>query len=135
MNYSNYEPSLYMPFTWDAVWSIANGLHSLVYEKNAIANASILINNKNERQQLYEELVNHVEFVGATGIVDFLNEAVTNNISMATRKASQVCLDFFVGELPELMGGSSDLTPSNNTFALRNYEQHIQMHGKLRKNN
>jgi transketolase len=47
----------------------------------------------------------------------FLNEAVTNNISMATRKASQVCLDFFVGELPELMGGSADLTPSNNTFS------------------
>ena len=79
MDYSNYGPSLYMPFTWDAVWSIANGLHSLVYEKNAIANASILINNKNERQQLYEELVNHVEFVGATGIVDFLNEAVIIN--------------------------------------------------------
>ena len=35
---------------------------------------------------------------------------------MATRKASQVCLDFFVKELPELVGGSADLTPSNNTF-------------------
>ena len=36
---------------------------------------------------------------------------------MATRKASQVCLDFFVKELPELVGGSADLTPSNNTFS------------------
>jgi transketolase len=35
---------------------------------------------------------------------------------MATRKASQLCLDFFVKELPELVGGSADLTPSNNTF-------------------
>ena len=47
----------------------------------------------------------------------FLNEAVANDASMATRKASQVCLDFFVSELPELMGGSADLTPSNNTFS------------------
>tara|TARA_B100001559_G_C16431002_1_gene589797 strand:- start:346 stop:1278 length:933 start_codon:yes stop_codon:yes gene_type:complete len=36
---------------------------------------------------------------------------------MATRKASQVCLDFFVKEMPELLGGSADLTPSNNTFS------------------
>jgi transketolase len=47
----------------------------------------------------------------------FLNQCNTDNSSMATRKASQVCLDFFVKELPELVGGSADLTPSNNTFS------------------
>ena len=47
----------------------------------------------------------------------FLNEAMSNDTPMATRKASQVCLDFFVKELPELIGGSADLTPSNNTFS------------------
>jgi len=47
---------------------------------------------------------------------DFLNQCDEENSSMATRKASQVCLDFFVKELPELVGGSADLTPSNNTF-------------------
>ena len=36
---------------------------------------------------------------------------------MATRKASQLCLDYFVKKLPELVGGSADLTPSNNTFS------------------
>ena len=36
---------------------------------------------------------------------------------MATRKASKACLDFFVKEMPELVGGSADLTPSNNTFS------------------
>ena len=36
---------------------------------------------------------------------------------MATRKASKACLDFFVKEMPELIGGSADLTPSNNTFS------------------
>ncbi len=47
----------------------------------------------------------------------FLNECNDNNTSMATRKSSQVSLDFFVKELPELVGGSADLTPSNNTFS------------------
>ena len=47
---------------------------------------------------------------------DFLNQCDSENTPMATRKASQVCLDFFVKELPELVGGSADLTPSNNTF-------------------
>ena len=47
----------------------------------------------------------------------FLNNCYSNNSSMATRKASKACLDFFVKEMPELVGGSADLTPSNNTFS------------------
>ena len=49
--------------------------------------------------------------------LDFLNDCNTNNVPMATRKASKACLDFFVKEMPELVGGSADLTPSNNTFS------------------
>ena len=48
---------------------------------------------------------------------NFLSDCNENNSSMATRKSSQMCLDFFVKELPELIGGSADLTPSNNTFS------------------
>ena len=48
---------------------------------------------------------------------DFLQHCDAENKSMATRKASQVCLDFYVKEMPELLGGSADLTPSNNTFS------------------
>jgi transketolase len=47
----------------------------------------------------------------------FLNQCNEEDTSMATRKASQLCLDYFVKELPELVGGSADLTPSNNTFS------------------
>ena len=47
----------------------------------------------------------------------FLSECDKNNTPMATRKCSKACLDFFVKELPELIGGSADLTPSNNTFS------------------
>ena len=52
-----------------------------------------------------------------TNFKKFLNECQKNNLAMATRKASKVCLDFFVKEMPELIGGSADLTPSNNTFS------------------
>ena len=48
---------------------------------------------------------------------DFLSECDSKNSPMATRKASKACLDFFVKQLPELIGGSADLTPSNNTFS------------------
>ncbi|MDB4252839.1 transketolase [Gammaproteobacteria bacterium] len=48
---------------------------------------------------------------------EFLDKCNIKNSSMATRKASQVCLDFFVKVMPELVGGSADLTPSNNTFS------------------
>ena len=34
MDMSNYEPTLYMPFTWDAVWAIARGLHQLLEKIN-----------------------------------------------------------------------------------------------------
>jgi len=48
---------------------------------------------------------------------DFLSDCNSKNTPMATRKASKACLDFFVKEMPELVGGSADLTPSNNTFS------------------
>jgi transketolase len=49
---------------------------------------------------------------------DFLGRLVAaDQKEMATRKASEVCLDFFCNQLPELIGGSADLTGSNNTFS------------------
>jgi transketolase len=49
---------------------------------------------------------------------DFLGGLVAaDQKEMATRKASEVCLDFFCNHLPELIGGSADLTGSNNTFS------------------
>ncbi len=49
---------------------------------------------------------------------EFLNELVLSDQGdLATRKASEVCLNFFCQQLPELIGGSADLTGSNNTFS------------------
>ena len=45
----------------------------------------------------------------------FLEQCQSNEKPMATRKASQQCIEHFAGLLPELLGGSADLTGSNNT--------------------
>jgi transketolase len=44
-----------------------------------------------------------------------LQEANEKKQSVATRKASQLCLDHFANVLPEMFGGSADLTESNCT--------------------
>ncbi len=45
-----------------------------------------------------------------------IQNAVDEKKTVATRKASQLALDGFAKLLPELAGGSADLTPSNNTW-------------------
>ncbi len=44
-----------------------------------------------------------------------IDEMYQKKETMATRKASQICLNHFSQTLPELMGGSADLTGSNLT--------------------
>ena len=46
----------------------------------------------------------------------FLQECFEQPQKMATRKASQHCIEFYTRLLPELLGGSADLSESNNTF-------------------
>ncbi len=46
---------------------------------------------------------------------EFIRQVAAKAESMATRKASQVALNGFAPILPELIGGSADLTGSNNT--------------------
>jgi transketolase len=45
----------------------------------------------------------------------FIQQLNSKKESIATRKASQQCLDYFANFLPELFGGSADLTESNCT--------------------
>jgi len=42
--------------------------------------------------------------------------AIDEKKTVATRKASQLALDGYAKLLPEIVGGSADLTPSNNTW-------------------
>lgn len=45
----------------------------------------------------------------------FLEQCRGNDKAIATRKASQQCIEYFAALLPEMLGGSADLTGSNNT--------------------
>ncbi len=45
----------------------------------------------------------------------FIQECTQSNKAVATRKASQQCIEAYATRLPELLGGSADLTGSNNT--------------------
>ncbi len=47
---------------------------------------------------------------------DFARKLQTEGPNIASRKASQMCLDAFGPLLPELIGGSADLAPSNLTI-------------------
>lgn len=48
-------------------------------------------------------------------VLPFLKQCQNNSKAMATRKASQECIEYFAKPLPEMIGGSADLTGSNNT--------------------
>ena len=71
----------------------------------------------NDSLELHRRIDGHLPNNFQESYESFLNECNSNNLSMAPRKASKACLDLFVKEMPELIGGSADLTPSNNTFS------------------
>ena len=48
--------------------------------------------------------------------VKVIQQAVEDKKSVATRKASEIALDGYANLAPELIGGSADLTGSNNTW-------------------
>ncbi len=48
--------------------------------------------------------------------INVIQQAVDEKKTVATRKASEFALNGFAPMLPEIVGGSADLTPSNNTW-------------------
>jgi transketolase len=77
----------------------------------------------NEYQNRYPELAseflrrmgNQLPDTWASQADAFLQNTNEKKQSVATRKASQLCLDQYANLLPEMMGGSADLTESNCT--------------------
>lgn len=51
----------------------------------------------------------------AENIHQYVHDLQANPAALATRQVSQKCLNFLAEMLPELMGGSADLSPSNLT--------------------
>jgi transketolase len=50
-----------------------------------------------------------------TALVDLRKQMIQSSTPEATRKSSERCLTALVEHIPNLIGGSADLTPSNNT--------------------
>lgn len=71
----------------------------------------------------YPELAADFERTQAGGLpekwpeirAELLTQAAAKTAGIASRKSSQNCLDFLVDRVPELLGGSADLTGSNLT--------------------
>lgn len=75
----------------------------------------------------YPDLARHYARIMAGKLPEGIDQIVTNamraiqqaGVTVATRKASEQALDIIAPELPELFGGSADLTGSNNTLHKR----------------
>jgi len=66
--------------------------------------------------------------------VDTVIAAHTKAETVASRKASQLALESFTAALPELLGGSADLTGSNLTNTKSTPNLRFDMHGAVVKN-
>ena len=70
------------------------------------------------KQAEFTRRVNHVRTDKVGKAVNTLKKSlVATPVSVATRKASEMALDAIKLVMPELVSGSADLTPSNNTKA------------------
>jgi transketolase len=85
---------------WDALMDEYSKMYpELSHELKRLINDEL----PNDFEKLYEE---------------FLEDLIEGDQKdLATRKASEICLNFFCKQLPELVGGSADLTGSNNTYS------------------
>ncbi|MDE4986274.1 transketolase, partial [Francisella tularensis subsp. holarctica] len=50
-----------------------------------------------------------------SAINDYIASQLSNPVKVATSKASQMALEVLCKNMPEMIGGSADLTGSNNT--------------------
>lgn len=88
---------------------------------------------QNAHPEKAAELIRRVNAKLPDGFINSTNEFIKSvalaEKSDATRKASQHCLDALTEMLPELLGGSADLTGSNNTKsknAVTITKEHVQ---------
>lgn len=65
--------------------------------------------------ELQRRMSNHLPSHWSQSVQALLDSMQQKKETMATRKASQVCINHFTKTLPELLGGSADLSESNLT--------------------
>jgi transketolase len=70
-----------------------------------------------QREELERRLHGHLPGKWEAALQPLLKKFVSEKTSLATRQSSQLVLDALSPAIPELVGGSADLTSSNNTQA------------------
>lgn len=91
-----------------AAWRAAGQRSAAAYaewQKNAADNAGFMAYINNELPEKWSKDLDELK-----------KKAVKEQISAATRKASQMCLENIIGRIPQIVGGSADLAASNLTF-------------------
>jgi transketolase len=73
--------------------------------------------SERKRGEFERRLAHTVPAKLAKTLVAHKKALAANPVTVATRKASELALDVIVPVMPELVSGSADLTPSNNTRA------------------
>lgn len=73
--------------------------------------------SRKQKAQLYFYPSQHEETPWKRTLEGLVDRWLTQKPTLATRQASQQVLDVIAPHLPTLIGGSADLTPSNNTLA------------------
>ena len=72
-------------------------------------------NYKSEAQEFERLVTGDLPIEFESTISDLIKKFETDETDYASRKCSGICLDGLGPVMPELIGGSADLTPSNNT--------------------
>ena len=72
-------------------------------------------NYKSEAKEFERLVTGDLPIEFESTISDLIKKFETDETDYASRKCSGICLDGLGPVMPELIGGSSDLTPSNNT--------------------
>jgi transketolase len=73
--------------------------------------------SERKRAEFERRLAHTVPVKLAKALVAHKKALAASPVTVATRKASELALDVIVPVMPELVSGSADLTPSNNTRA------------------
>ena len=90
---------------WRAAGQKAAAQYEL-WEQQAAQNAEFLKYINNELPQNWDKALNELK-----------KQTIKEQTKVATRKASQMCLNDLVRFVPQMIGGSADLAASNLTFA------------------
>jgi transketolase len=106
-----YEPFI-IPEPILAAWRKA-GKHGRARRKAWLA--ALQLRPTAEREEFERRLRGDLPATFGEAVLAFKRKLAEDHAIIATRKASQGALEFLAKALPELVTGSADLTPSNNT--------------------